>query len=168
MFKLSSFIARAGSRSYCTAPPTILSTCQNDLKVAMRAKDKFRVQILRSMVSDLKNAQIPTKGQKPATEAQVLQKGVASRRESIIPFKSAGRQDLVDKEVQEIAVIMEYLPKQLSTEEVNALVSAAIKEVNAESPRDMGKIMKYISSNADPSTYTSAAIALAAKELLSA
>eukprot|EP01134_Creolimax_fragrantissima_P000713 CFRG0713T1 len=161
-------VSFAYGRSLCsTAERSILANCQNDLKTAMRAKDKFRVGVIRSMISDLKNAQIPSKGQKGVpTEVQTLQRGVNTRKESVDHFKSAGRDDLVDNEEAEIAILMEYLPQQLSTEAVDALVTSAIAEVQATSPRDMGKIMKYVNNNADPSTFTAAAIAKCATDKL--
>lgn len=76
---------------------------------------------------------------------QVLSKMSKQRRESILEFQKAGRQDLIDKESQELSVIESFLPKQLTEVEIEELVRQAIKEVDATSQKDMGKLMKVLS-----------------------
>lgn len=119
------------------------------MKAAMKSGQKERLGTLRLMLSALKDRElgIGTGGaapQGPVTEAdviQVLQKMVKQRRDSIATYISGGRQDLADKEAAEIAVIEEFLPKQMDEDEMKAAVAALIKEVGAAGPKDMGKVM---------------------------
>ena len=84
-----------------------------------------------------------------ATVLGVLNKMVKQRRDSITQFRDGGRDDLADTEHNEIAVIENYLPEQMSDDELNAMIDAAITETGAESIRDMGQVMGVIKSNAE-------------------
>jgi uncharacterized protein YqeY len=119
------------------------------MKAAMKSGQKERLGTLRLMLSALKDRELGigtggTVPHGPATEAdvmQVLQKMVKQRRDSIATYVSGGRQDLADKEAAEIAVIEEFLPKQMGEDEMKAAISALIAEVGAAGPKDMGKVM---------------------------
>lgn len=118
----------------------------NDLKDAMRARDDVRRRTLRSIRSALMTKEIDERkgGEATLTEKQelsVLQKEAKQRRESLEQFESAGREDLAQKEREELAVIEEYLPSQLSEDELRQKVQAIIDEVGANSMADMGAVM---------------------------
>ena len=118
---------------------------QEDIKVSMKAKDGTKVSVLRFLMAAIKNREIELKDS--LDDEQVLQEIVSSakkRRESIEAFRDAGREDLAVKEEAELAILEEYLPEQLSAEEVRKVVQEAILSVGASSPADMGKIMKEV------------------------
>ena len=111
----------------------------------MKAKDGTKVSVLRFLMAAIKNREIELKDS--LDDEQVLQEIVSSakkRRESIEAFRDAGREDLAVKVEAELAILEEYLPEQLSAEEVRKVVQEAILSVGASSPADMGKIMKEV------------------------
>ncbi len=117
-----------------------------DIKQAMKAKDKVRLETVRSIKKVLleKEVSVRPQGQESLTETQeieVLAQQAKQRRESIEQYRQAGRDDLADKEAQELAIIEEYLPKQLSDEEISAVVDEIIASVGATSAKDLGKVM---------------------------
>ena len=117
-----------------------------DLKTAMRAKDEVRLRTIRSLRAALMEKEIEFRkgGEGSLSEEQelaVLQKQAKQRRDSIEQFESAGREDLSAKEQEELQVIEEYLPRQLSDEEVRRAVQEVIDETGAQSRADMGKVM---------------------------
>jgi uncharacterized protein YqeY len=117
-----------------------------DLKEAMKAGDKDRVGTLRLVNAAIKAADIDARpsGKERIDDAEILSvlaKMLKQRRDSIEQYKAGGREDLVAKEEAEIKVIEVYLPKQLDEAETKAAVTEAIKQVGAESIKDMGKVM---------------------------
>jgi hypothetical protein len=117
-----------------------------DIKSAMKAKDKIRLETVRSIKKVLleKEVSLRPQGQESLTETQeieVLSQQAKQRRDSIEQYRQAGRDDLADKEAQELAIIEEYLPGQLSEEEVGAVVDEVIAQTGATSVKDMGKVM---------------------------
>lgn len=117
-----------------------------DIKTAMKAKDKVRLEAVRSIKKVIleKEVSVRPQGQDSLTESQeteVLVQQAKQRREAIEMFRQAGRDDLVEQQVQELAIIEEYLPKQLSDEEVGAVVDEVMALVGATSSKDMGKVM---------------------------
>lgn len=118
----------------------------DDVKTAMKSGDKPRLATLRLITAAIKDREIGVGGQPPTdvgeTElVQILQKMVKQRRESITTYENAGRNDLADKEKAELAVIEEYLPKQMDEAGVRAAISGLIAELGAAGPRDMGRVM---------------------------
>ena len=117
-----------------------------DIKTAMKAKDKVRLETVRSIKKVIleKEVSVRPQGQESLTESQeteVLVQQAKQRREALEMFRQAGRDDLVEQQVQELAIIEEYLPKQLSDEEVGAVVDEVMASVGASSIKDMGKVM---------------------------
>jgi uncharacterized protein len=113
-----------------------------DMKSAMRAGDKVRLGTIRMVLAGVKQVEVDTR--EALDDAQVLavlDRMVKQRRESITQFRKAGRDDLAEAEVQELAVIQAYLPEPLSEAEIAAMIDAAIAETGAGSVRDMGKVM---------------------------
>jgi uncharacterized protein YqeY len=118
---------------------------QDDLKRSLKAKDGTRVSVLRFLIAAVKNREIEKK--EPLSDDEVLTEIASSakrRRESIEAFKDGGRQDLVDKEEAELAILTEYLPEQMSAEEVRHIAQEVIEAVDARSSADIGKVMKEI------------------------
>ncbi len=118
-----------------------------DMKDAMRAQDKARLGTIRLILATFKQAELTETGRVTLTDEHIiaiLDKMLKQRRESITQYEAANRQDLADKEKEEILVIQHYLPAQLSVAEIGALIEAAIQETGASSVRDMGKVMGVI------------------------
>ena len=118
-----------------------------DMKDAMKAREagKLRLSVIRLVRGAIRQQEID--GQKELSDEDVLgviSKEVKQRRDSIEDFKKGGRDDLVAEAEAEIAVLMEYLPQQLSEDEVRSLVKEAIAASGATSPKDMGKVMKEL------------------------
>lgn len=115
---------------------------QEDMKSAMRNQEKDRLSAIRLILAALKQREVDERIVLSDEQVlAILDKMLKQRRESIAQYETANRQDLVDKEVAEIRVIQTYLPAQLSTEEIDALINEAIQETGANSARDMGKVM---------------------------
>lgn len=117
-----------------------------EIKAAMKAKDKLRLETVRSIKKVLleKESAVRPSGQDQLTETQeleVLTQLAKQRKDAIDQYQQAGRVDLADQEAQELAIIQEYLPSQLSAAEVGAMIDQIIAEVGATSPKDMGKVM---------------------------
>ncbi len=118
----------------------------NDIKSAMREKDRVRLETLRFLNSSIKNKEIDLRP-KVLTEQDtlsVLKKMVKQRKESIAQYTSAGRQDLAEKETQELKILEDYMPEPMSREAVKKLVLQAIDETGATNIKDMGKVIKYV------------------------
>mgnify|MGYP001792082321 FL=1 len=118
----------------------------DDIKTAMKARDKPRLETVRSIKKVIleKETTVRPSGQDTLTEAQeldILTMLAKQRRDSIEQYQQAGREELAEAEAQELAIIEEYLPKPLSDEEITAAVEAIIAKVGANSPKDMGKVM---------------------------
>lgn len=118
---------------------------RDDLKDAMRSKDKLRLDVLRSVLSRVGYAQIGK--DQPLTDADVLgsvSKEAQQRQESIEAYKKGNRPDLVAQEEAELKVLQEYLPEAMSREEVVEFARRVVAEVGAQGPQDKGKVMPRI------------------------
>jgi uncharacterized protein YqeY len=119
-----------------------------DLKKAMKAGDKTRVETLRTLRAALMEKEIEKRGtasgMNPDDELGVLASAVKKRRESIEHFEKAGRTELVAQESKEIEIIQEYLPKQLSDAEVLAVVDEVLSSTGAKTSGDFGKVMPLV------------------------
>ena len=116
---------------------------QKDLTEAMRAKDELRLSVLRMVKTALKNKEVEKIRPLEDEEAlQVLQTLVKQRRESIEQFLRGGRTDLADKETREIAIIERYLPASPTEAELDQAIEAAIAQTGANSPKQMGAVIK--------------------------
>jgi len=116
-----------------------------DLKSALRSGDKLRTSVIRLLTALIKNREVEKRG--PLTDAEAIQAVSASckqRQEAIEQYRQGGRQDLVDKETAELAILQSYLPAALSPDELQTLVREAIRDAQASSPRDMGKVMALL------------------------
>ncbi len=114
----------------------------DDIKAAMKAKDKPRLAALRLISAAIKQREVDERTELNDEQVlAILEKMIKQRRDSISQYESAGRQELADQEKSEIEVIETYMPEALSDEEIAAMIEAAVSESGAESMRDMGKVM---------------------------
>jgi uncharacterized protein YqeY len=114
----------------------------NDMKQAMKDKDKLKLSVIRMVKSAVKNEEINQGKELSDDEVlTVLTRELKQRRDSLQEFEKAGRDDLAASARDEINVLMEYMPAQLSEEEIRALVNEAIQQTGASSKKDMGKVM---------------------------
>ncbi len=120
----------------------LLSSIQEEVKTALKSGEKFRASTLRLIVSALKLEEKNKAKTLTDNEAlEILTKMIKQRKDSISQFETANRMELAQKEKDEIEIIQNYLPEQLSEEELSVLINEVIKEINAESIKDMGKVM---------------------------
>lgn len=149
---------------------TLKERINEDLKAAMKAGDKIRLEAVRAIKKDIIEKETAEKRAQrgdltPEEELEVLTAMVKRRRDSIEQFKQAGRHDLADEEIKQLAVIEQYLPAQLSEAEVKDVVQKIISQVGATSAKDIGKVMgaamKELKGKADGSL-----VQKIAKELL--
>ena len=116
-----------------------------DLKHAMRQGDVLRRSVIRLLRSEIRNEEINKRiDLDDDAVIGVLSRQAQQRRESIEAFTKGDREDLADKEKAELAIILEYLPAQMSPEEIGALIQQAVQEVGATGPQDMGKVMGWV------------------------
>ncbi len=115
---------------------------KDDMKLAMRAKNKERLKIIRMILAAIKQIEVDERVELDDERIIVtLDKMLKQRRESIRQFNEAGRTDLTEIEEVEILVIQDFLPKALTQEEIEAMVVEAVSKTSAESIKDMGKVM---------------------------
>jgi len=125
----------------------ILKKINEDLIRSMKSKDDLKTTTLRMIKSAVKNAEIAKRGKGDLTEDDimgVLSTMVKQRKESAEQYEKANRKDLADKENTEISIIQEYLPKQLTTEELDAIIKSTIQETGVVGMKEMGKLMKEL------------------------
>lgn len=124
---------------------SIIEQIDQQIKEALKAGEKEKLTTLRGLKSDIKYKQIDQKD--PLTEQQVIEvlgSCAKKRRDSIEMYEKGGRDDLVQKEKTELALIESYLPEQLGEDELRKMVAAAIEESGADSPQKMGLVMKVL------------------------
>ncbi len=114
-----------------------------DLTLALKARETEKAGVLRMLISSMKNAEIDGRGKTltDADYAAVIKKEVKKRKDAIDAFTQGGRNDLVEKETAELAVLSSYLPEELPDEEVKKAVQEIIAQTGATTVKDMGKVM---------------------------
>ncbi|MFD2209213.1 GatB/YqeY domain-containing protein [Virgibacillus halophilus] len=125
---------------------SLLALLNNDMKQAMKGKDKERLSVIRMVKASLQNESINL-GKDDLTEDEeltILSRELKQRKDSLHEFEAAGREDLVKKLEVEINILQEYMPKQLTDDELEAIVQETILEVQASSKKDMGKVMSAV------------------------
>ena len=124
---------------------TLADRLAEDMKQAMRSKDKVRLSVLRLVKSAIKNAEIDkriTLGEEEIIS--VLRKELKQRKESLLAIEGAGRDDLIAALNEEMQILETYLPQSLREEQIEQLVREAVQEVGAISKADMGKVMPVV------------------------
>lgn len=113
-----------------------------DMKLAMKSQDKFKLSVIRMVRAAIKNVEIDQRKTLDDQEVlEILNREIKQRKDSLQEFEKAGRDDLAENLKAEIVILMEYMPQQFSEEEVKAIVQQTIQEVGASSKADMGKVM---------------------------
>ena len=124
---------------------SLLDTINNDLKAAMLSKDVVTRDTLRMLISDIKRFEIDERIEADDVKiSNLINKNVKQRRDSIEQFKNGNRDDLVALEEEQLNVILKYLPKQLSEQEIQELIQEGIVSVSAKNMHDMGKLMGHL------------------------
>ncbi|MBM7597923.1 uncharacterized protein YqeY [Virgibacillus halotolerans] len=125
---------------------TLLERLNQDMKQAMRDKDKQTLNVIRMVKAAIQNESIKLGNDTLSEEEEltILSREVKQRRDSLQEFKAAGRDDLVKKLEEELEILQVYMPKQLTMEELEAIVQSTVQEVNATSKKDMGKVMSAV------------------------
>lgn len=119
---------------------------QNDWKVALKARESFKASVLNMAKAAILNEEKNGKGSTLDDDQiiAILSKEVKMRRDAIEEFKKGNRQDLVDKTNQEIEILLNYLPQQLTEIEITEIVTNAVNEIGASGIKDMGKVMSLV------------------------
>jgi uncharacterized protein YqeY len=118
-----------------------------DLKNSIKARDKVRTSCLRMLKASLKNKQVEKGRELEEEEIQaIISSMIRKGKESIKEFSKGDREDLALKEEEEISIFYEYLPQQLTPDEIEKTLKEVISELSAESPKDLGKVMKLAMS----------------------
>lgn len=123
----------------------LLQRLLDDQKMAMKAGDKLRLGVIRFLRSELKNAEIAKKG--PLNEGEavaIVQRELKRRKEAMLDYEKADRPALVKELKEEIEILSDYLPPQLSEDEIKEMVQSAITELGVFSKKEMGKLMGYL------------------------
>ncbi|MFI8685460.1 GatB/YqeY domain-containing protein [Rossellomorea sp. NPDC077527] len=125
---------------------SLLNRLNDDMKQAMKNKEKEKLSVIRMLKASLQNEAIKHGKQELSEDEEltVLSREVKQRKDSLQEFQNAGRDDLVEKIQTELTYVEIYMPKQLSEEEVSAIVQQTVAEVGATSKADMGKVMGAI------------------------
>ena len=120
---------------------------EKDMIEAMKNHEKERLMVIREIKAGLKQAQIDQKKEiNDDLLIDVVNRGIKSRKDSIVEFEKGARQDLIDKTQAEIDILMNYLQEQLTEEEVKDVIEEIFAEINPEGQKDMGKVMQAASS----------------------
>jgi uncharacterized protein YqeY len=146
----------------------LIERIQKDLTEAMMSKDELRLSVLRMVKSALKYKEVEkVRPLEDAESLQVLQTLMKQRRESVEQFAKGGRQDLVEKETKEIAILENYLPAAPSDADLNAAIEAAIAETGANSPKAMGAVIKAAKTRLEGKTVDGKVLSDRVRERLS-
>ena len=125
--------------------PTIKERLQEDWKNAVKAKDKFKSNVISTAKSAILLVEKTNSIQVEDAQAiEILAKEVKQRREAMLEFEKGNRQDLVDQNKAEIEILLEYLPQQLSEDEIKEIIQVSATELGANSIKDMGKVMALV------------------------
>ncbi|WP_066312002.1 GatB/YqeY domain-containing protein [Bacillus sp. FJAT-29814] len=125
---------------------SLLERLNNDMKQAMKNKEKDKLSVIRMIKASMQNEAIKlgVKELSEADELTVLSRELKQRKDSLHEFDKAGREDLVEKLRTELTIVEQYMPEQLSEEELSEIVKQTIAEVGATSKAEMGKVMSAI------------------------
>ena len=126
-------------------PSDLKSSIKKEVIVSMKSGDKFRTTTLRLIVSSIQSEEINLKSDLSDDQCiQILEKMIKQRKDSISQFEAANRSELADKEREEIKTIQEFMPEQMSESEISEIVAKVILDLQADSMKDMGKVMSKL------------------------
>ncbi|KAI8893544.1 Yqey-like protein-domain-containing protein [Globomyces pollinis-pini] len=132
----------------------------------MRAKDKLKVTVIKSVLADNITAEKSGSDKLPSF-SELIQKGIKRRQDSVKEYRSGGRDDLAKSEEDELVILQSFLPKQMSKDELSKIVQETIDKVGAKDVKDLGKLMKVLNSELDVAVVSRKMISDVAKEILS-
>ena len=143
----------------------LISSIQEEVKISLKSGDKFKASTLRLIVSELKLEEKNKSSELTNEESvTIMARMIKQRKDSITQFESANRLELAQKEKDEIGIIQTFLPEQISDSDLSSLIEEIIKEIGAESIKDMGKVMgalkPKIVGKADPGFASSIVLSL--------
>jgi hypothetical protein len=116
-----------------------------DFKKSLKDQEKETLSVLRGLKTAIKNKQVELREQPSDDQIRgIISSEIKKRKEAIEKFGLGSRQDLVEKEEKELEILSSYLPPQLSTEEIKGILTEAIEEISATSPKDLGRVMKSV------------------------
>ena len=119
---------------------------ENEFKAALKGRDKIKVSTLRMLKADIINTKLDQnkKTLKDEEIVKIIQRQIKQHKDSIEQFEKGKRQDLAEKEKKELDILLSYMPEQMSEEELKKIINDTIKELEAKSKSDMGKVMKSV------------------------
>ena len=121
---------------------TLKTQINDDVKSAMKAKEVFKRNTLRLLTSAMKQIEVDERIELSNEDiVKIIQKEIKKRNDSATQYKDAGRNDLYEQEVNEIAILEVYLPKQLNDDDLKNVIASVIEEIGAKNMKDMGKVM---------------------------
>jgi len=127
---------------------TLKEQLNNAMKAAMKARDTLRLSAVRMVNAVIKNREIDTRTElSDQAVIDVISSLAKQRRESIRMFREGNRTELAEKEELELAILLEFLPTQLSPDEIDALIIRTIQDISAQGIKDMGRVMKAVTSH---------------------
>ncbi|KAJ3085177.1 hypothetical protein HK102_000238 [Quaeritorhiza haematococci] len=138
-----------------------------DMKAAFKASDKKRLTVIKSLLSDITYAEKSGSKGDASSFAVILQRAIKKREDSVQQYRAGDRADLAVAEEQEIAIVREYLPKQMSEEDIEGVVREVVEKVGAKSSKDLGKVMKAVNASVDPGAAPKKTVADVVKRVLS-
>jgi uncharacterized protein YqeY len=125
----------------------MLERLREDMKKALKQKNELALSTLRLLLSEIKNAEIEKRDELDEGEIiTIIRRSIKKRKEAIELFKKGGREDLAEKEEREIEVLAKYLPRELSIKEIEKVADEIIEELKANSPSDIGRVMRGLMS----------------------
>ncbi|KAJ3072075.1 hypothetical protein HDU98_004346 [Podochytrium sp. JEL0797] len=163
------FTARSSFAAFSTAadaPSALLTTLKDSLKDSMKSKDKARVLVIKSLLSEITYAGKATNNAE--TPETVLLKAIKKRKDASAQYKDAGRPELSETEDAEISIIESFLPRQMTSAEIDEMVNTVATRLNASSMKEMGKVMKAVEEEIVEGSATKQALSQAIKKRLSA
>lgn len=125
---------------------SLQSKISEDVKNALRNQEKLKLSVLRMLLASIKNRIIELKNKELPDEqiVAVIGSEIKKRRDAVYEFEKVGRQDAADAEKDEISILMDYMPAQLTEDQIISLIDNTISELNIESIKDLGKLMKSL------------------------
>lgn len=125
---------------------SLQSKISEDVKNALRNQEKLKLSVLRMLLASIKNRIIELKNKELPDEqiVAVIGSEIKKRRDAVYEFEKVGRQDAADAEKDEISILMDYMPAQLTEDQIISLIDNTINELNIESIKDLGKLMKSL------------------------
>ncbi len=124
---------------------SLMDRLNEDMKLAMKNKDKFKLSVIRMVISSIKYVEIEKRSSLSDDQIiDVLTREVKQRRDSLQEFEKANRTDLIGKIKEELAILQDYLPEQLTEEELKKIVQETVQEIGASNKSEMGKVMSAV------------------------